>query len=158
MARILVVEDEAVLRKNIVDRLRADGHEVIDAGSGEMGVELARLLNPHVVLTDLRLPGMDGLGVLRQVRRISPPTLVVLMSAYNTAASLDEARRDGALVCVDKPIELRELSTLAARAVRHFQQLDDAAYERRRHARSAPAVSGREFSFRRGTPQPDPQV
>lgn len=124
MARILLIEDEAILRRNIVDRIRADGHEVVDAGTAEAGIELATLLAPDLVITDLRLPGHDGLHVLREVRRISPRCLVVLLTAHGSRDTALEAIRDGAYDYLTKPVELRELMVLIERAIRHARALD----------------------------------
>jgi len=130
MARILVIEDEAILRKNIVDRLRAEGHELIDAGSGEAGVELASLLAPDLVLTDLRLPGMDGLSALREIKRTCPRTLVVLMTAHGSQKTAVDAIREGAYDYLTKPVELKELVLLVARAVSHARALENVEYAR----------------------------
>jgi|CXWL01.1.fsa_nt_gi DNA-binding NtrC family response regulator len=130
MARILVVEDVPILRQNIADRLRADGHEVVDAGTGEAGVELATLLAPDLVLTDLRLPGMDGMAVLKDVKRISPRTMVVVLTAHGSEKSAVEALREGAYDYLHKPIDLKELALLIERAVSHCRALDGLEYLR----------------------------
>lgn len=130
MARILVVEDEPILRQNIADRLRAEGHEVIDAGSGEAGVELATLLAPDLILTDLRLPGLDGMSLLKEVKRISPRIMVVMITAHGTERSAVEALREGAYDYLHKPIDLKELVLLVERAVSHCRALDGLEYLR----------------------------
>lgn len=136
MARILVVEDENILRKNIVDRLRAEGHDLYDAGSAESAVELAVLLAPDLVLSDLRLPGMDGLELLRRVRAAAPRTLVVIMTAVGTSQTAMEAIREGAYDYLNKPIELRELVYLVNRAVSHSLALERVQYARAVERRS----------------------
>ncbi|MBK8268790.1 MAG: response regulator [Planctomycetes bacterium] len=69
MSRILVVEDEAILRKNIVDRLRAEGHELFDTATAESAEQLAS--SRTLILADLRLPGMDGMALLQRVRKFA---------------------------------------------------------------------------------------
>lgn len=128
MARILVVEDENILRKNIVDRLRAEGHDLYDAGSAESAVELAVLLAPDLILSDLRLPGMDGLELLRRVRAAAPRTLVVIMTAVGTNQTAMEAIREGAYDYLNKPVELRELVYLVNRAVSHSRAMERVKY------------------------------
>jgi DNA-binding NtrC family response regulator len=130
MARILVIEDEPILRRNVVDRLRAEGHELFDTPSGETGAELCTLLAPDLVLTDLRLPGIDGLNVLAQCRRVSPRTLVVLMTAHGTQQTAVEAIRTGAYDYLNKPVELKELVLLVERAMSHSRALDAVRYAR----------------------------
>lgn len=141
MSRILIVEDEPILRKNIVDRLRAEGHELYDTATAESAEQLAALLSPELVITDLRLPGIDGIELLRRVRRSSPRTLVVIMTAHGTQASALDAVRAGAYDYLTKPVELRELVLLVQRTLQHARlrdrlqcakrsQLDDAGLER----------------------------
>ncbi len=124
MSRILVVEDEAILRKNIVDRLRAEGHELFDTASAESAEQLAALLAPDLILTDLRLPGIDGMELLRRVRKISPRALLVLMTAHGSRQTALDAVRDGAYDYLTKPVELRELVLLVARACNHAKAID----------------------------------
>lgn len=137
MARILVVEDENILRKNIVDRLRAEGHDLYDAGTAESAIELAVLLAPDLIVTDLRLPGMDGIELLRRVKAAAPRTLVVIMTALGTNQTAMEAIREGAYDYLNKPIELKELVYLVQRAVSHSRALD-----RLQHARAVERRSG----------------
>lgn len=132
MARILVVEDETTLRKNMVDRLRAESLDVYDAGSAESGIQLANLLAPDLILTDLRLPGMDGMELLRRVKASAPRSLVVIITAAGTRQSAVEAVREGAYDYLNKPVELKELVLLVNRAVSHSRALD-----RLNHARIA---------------------
>lgn len=136
MTRILVVEDENILRKNIVDRLRAEGHDLYDAGTAESAVELAMLLAPDLIITDLRLPGMDGIELLRRVRTAAPRTLVVIMTAVGTSQTAMEAIREGAYDYLNKPIELKELVYLVQRAVSHSRALDRVQYARAVERRS----------------------
>jgi DNA-binding NtrC family response regulator len=135
MARILVIEDESILRKNICDRLRADGHDVFDAEGGEEGIELVGQLAPDLVLTDLRLPGIDGLDVLRGVKRTYPPTMVIMVTAHGTQETAVEAMREGAYDYLTKPVQLKELSLLIQRAVSHGRALDGVQYARDRERR-----------------------
>lgn len=131
MSRILVVEDEAILRRNIVDRLRAEGHELFDTASGESAEQLSALLAPDLILADLRLPGMDGMELLRRVRKTSPRALVVIMTAHGSRQTALDAVRDGAYDYLTKPVELRELVLLVARASNHARAIDRVQCARR---------------------------
>ncbi len=130
MARILVIEDEPILRRNIVDRLRAEGHEVSDTSSGETGVELCTLLAPDLVLTDLRLPGIDGLEVLAHCKSVSARTLVVVITAHGTPATAIEAMRQGAYDYLNKHVELKEHVLLVERAMSERRELEKGQYAR----------------------------
>lgn len=124
MPRILIVEDEQILRRNMVDRLRAEGHELFDTATAESAEQLSGLLAPDLLLTDLRLPGMDGLELLRRVRAASPRTLVILMTAHGSRQAAIDAIRDGAYDYLTKPIGMRELALLVQRACNHARAID----------------------------------
>jgi DNA-binding NtrC family response regulator len=119
-ARILIVEDNDRLRRGIARSLRESWEEVHEAASGEEAV--TRLRDPEtepfdVVLSDLRLPGLDGLEVLRAARERDAQTSVVLLTAYGTIEAAVEAMREGAFDFVQKPIDLEQIELRVARAV-----------------------------------------
>ena len=103
MSRVLVVDDEPKLGRFVQEMLELDGHEVVGAGGGAEA--LARLSDGgiDVVVTDLRMPDVDGLAVLRAARALVPAPAVVLMTAYGTAESAVEAMKAGAADYVTKP-------------------------------------------------------
>ena len=108
--RVLVVEDEETLRQNIARFLQKQGHEVTAL---ENGSDAIRYLDAHevdIVLTDLRLPGSDGLAVLEHVKATRPDTAVLLMTAYASLASAVEALRRGAHDYLLKPVSLAALA------------------------------------------------
>ncbi len=109
MSRVLVVDDEPKLGRFVQEMLELDRHEVVRAGGGAEA--LARLAEGafDVVVTDLRMPGVDGLAVLRAARGRSPPPEVVLMTAHGTAESAVEAMKLGAADYVTKPFPMDEL-------------------------------------------------
>ncbi|MCB9594401.1 MAG: sigma-54-dependent Fis family transcriptional regulator [Sandaracinaceae bacterium] len=104
--RILVVEDEATLRTNLHRYLDKLGHAVTSVGDGEQALELLGGAEHDVVLTDLQLPGVDGLAVLDHARSTSPDTVVLLMTAFGTLSSAVEALRRGAHDYLLKPVSL----------------------------------------------------
>ena len=121
-ARILVVEDNDTLRGGVSLALREAWSEVEEAASGEEA--LARIHDPgrepfDVVLTDVRLPGADGLAVLRAARERDPRTSVLLMTAYGSIETAVEAMRFGAFDFVQKPIDLEQIELRVTRALEH---------------------------------------
>ncbi len=121
-ARILIVEDNDRLRRGIARALRESWEEVHEAATGEQAV--ASLRDPEaepfdVVLSDLRLPGADGLAVLRAARERDLQTSVVLLTAYGSIEVAVEAMREGAFDFVQKPIDLEQIELRVARAVEH---------------------------------------
>jgi DNA-binding NtrC family response regulator len=109
MSRVLVVDDEPKLGRFVQEMLELDGHQVVRAGGGAEA--LARLAETafDVVVTDLRMPGVDGLAVLRAARGRAPPPEVVLMTAHGSAESAVEAMKAGAADYVTKPFPMDEL-------------------------------------------------
>ena len=109
--RVLVVEDNERNLKLVRDVLQYAGYEIIEASTGEEGVELAQSLSPDVILMDLQLPDIDGMEALRRIRK-SPVTADVPVVAVTAFAMQDDRARvfdagfDGYL---EKPLSVREL-------------------------------------------------
>jgi len=104
MARILVVDDEEGLREFLAEALHDDGHATVEAADGEEALRLVRASSFDLVLTDLRMPGLSGLDLLRRLRAEQPETEVVVMTAYGTVESAVEAMKLGAYDYLQKPI------------------------------------------------------
>jgi DNA-binding NtrC family response regulator len=125
--RILIVDDEPKLGRVLGEMLESAGHEVVRAGGGRAAlerlaaetVETAEAVEAvgafDVVLTDLRMPEVDGMAVLRAVRQTAPHTDVVMMTAYATAQNAVEAMKEGAVDYLIKPIAMDELRLRIAR-------------------------------------------
>ncbi|MCW2599245.1 MAG: hypothetical protein JWM02_1074 [Frankiales bacterium] len=115
--RVLVVDDTEHIREVVSDMLRLDGFDVVGAAdSGEQALEMAAASDPHVVVMDLRMPGMDGLESTRRLRAARPGQQVVLYTAYVDAEVERAAREAGAALCLGKveglPRLERELTRL----------------------------------------------
>ena len=100
-AHVLVVDDEANVRKVIAALLEQAGYAASAASSAEEALELVRSLDPDLVLTDLRMPAMDGLDLLAHLRRSFPEIPVVLLTAHGTVESAVEAMKRGAHSTLD---------------------------------------------------------
>jgi CheY-like chemotaxis protein len=108
--RVLVVDDTEHVRTVVAEMLRLDGFDVVGAAeSGEQALELAALTDPHVVVMDLRMPGIDGLAATRLLREARPGQLVVLYTAYLDAEIERQARAAGAALCLGKVEGLPQL-------------------------------------------------
>ena len=90
---ILVVDDEKLIRWSLRERLEREGYQVREAVDGKMALTHIRQDDVDLVLLDVRLPDMDGLEILKQVKRRSPSTVVILMTAYASIQNAVEARR-----------------------------------------------------------------
>ena len=125
MARILVADDEAGIREFISDALALDGHDVTVAADG---LAAGRELDEHsfdLLFTDLRMPGQDGMALLRKVRAEQPEVQVIVLTAHGTVGSAVEAMKLGAFDYLQKPIGgPDELTLLATRALERRRLLD----------------------------------
>jgi two-component system response regulator PilR (NtrC family) len=106
---ILVVEDQQSARESLAELLRGEGYDVHEAADGTSGIALVDQLDLDLVLTDLMMPGADGMAVLRHIREISPQTLVILMTAHASVESAVEAIRLGAQDYLLKPLIFEEV-------------------------------------------------
>jgi DNA-binding NtrC family response regulator len=107
--RILVADDEASIRDGLVDVLTDEGYDAIGVGDGAEAIAAIAQCNYDIVVTDLRMPGLDGLEVLRRVREISPQTLVLLITAYASVETAVEALRNGAHDYILKPLIVEDV-------------------------------------------------
>jgi len=121
VARVLVVDDEPNVRKSLALALRHEGYDVETAGSAEEAEAVLREESFGLVLTDLRLPGHNGIELLRQVRSELPGTEVVVMTAFGTIEGAVEAMRLGARHYLSKPFETRDLIDTVDAALRRSE-------------------------------------
>ena len=116
-AQILLIEDDPSLAANLCDVLKEDGFKVSVCHRGDEGLHRANQDDCDVVLTDLRLPGLGGMELVRQLHDTQPRLPVVLMTAHGTIETAIEATKFGAYDYLQKPFEMRELIGLLHRAV-----------------------------------------
>ncbi len=116
MPKILVVDDQRNMRTTLAMMLRGAGYEVDEASDGQEGADLGARGAYDVVLTDLRMGGVDGIGVLRAVKESQSMTEVIVMTAYGTIESAVEAMRLGAFDYIQKPFTEQELLVKVERA------------------------------------------
>jgi DNA-binding response OmpR family regulator len=109
MKTILTVEDDAAIRRGIVDSLRFVGYRAIEAGHGDVGLEMAVRQTYDLLLLDLVLPGCGGLDILRSVRVARPALPVIILTARGEEADRVEGLRCGADDYVVKPFSVKEL-------------------------------------------------
>jgi DNA-binding NtrC family response regulator len=114
--KILVIDDEASQREILADILSDAGYTVITAEDGEKGLELLQQSNCLLVLTDLKMPGMDGLEVLKKARRFDPEIQVILMTAFGSIPSAVNAIKGGAYDYLTKPFNKENLLRVIQRA------------------------------------------
>ncbi len=116
--QILVVDDEANLRRVLAAQLARDGYEVHAAEDGEAGLAMLREHHIDLVITDLRMPKVDGMELLRQALRLDPELPVVMLTAHGTVDNAVEALKTGAFDYITKPFDQAEVRTIVRKALR----------------------------------------
>jgi DNA-binding NtrC family response regulator len=137
-ASILVVDDEHAIQDSIAWCLRADGHDVRTAPDGEEAMEIMAGQDFDVVISDIIMPGVSGLELLRKARTLHPRTLVVLITAYATVETAVEALREGASDYVLKPFKFDDLRLRVQRLLEHRTASQESALFRRAVESAAP--------------------
>jgi DNA-binding NtrC family response regulator len=115
MSRVLVVDDEEKIIKLLSDRISREGHEVETSSNGKEALEIIKKSHPDIVLCDLRLGEMDGLELLRTVKKGYPQTDFIIMTAYASAKTAVTAMREGAYEYIIKPFQMEEVLLLLKR-------------------------------------------
>jgi DNA-binding NtrC family response regulator len=119
MSRILVVDDETILREAISEALRRAGLGVDAFDSGRPALDAFAQGGFDLVISDLRMPGMDGVAVLEEAKRIAPDVPFIIVTAHGTVETAVGAMKKGAYDFIIKPFKLEELEALVARALEH---------------------------------------
>ena len=108
-ARVLIVEDDAVFRRGLARMFSTQECDVAQASDGEEALKFITDADPDLVICDLRLPGMDGLGVLDHLRQRPSKIPFILVTAHYSAEVVERAKAQGADQVLEKPIELKIL-------------------------------------------------
>ncbi len=132
--RILVVDDEANARTALAELLREEGYAVETAADGFKAFAKFEETQPDLILTDLKMPGMDGIELLHKVRQAEPNFEVVVMTAFGAVESAIQAMRAGATDYLTKPLNLEELLIVLERALERRKLRSDAGEMRQRLA------------------------
>ena len=115
--KILILEDEKLLRMTLRKRLEDSGYRVVEAGTGAAALDLIREDEPDLLLLDFKLPDMTGIDVLRQVREMHLDTSAILLTAFSSIGSAVEAMKLGAHDYLNKPVDHEELAATIAKAL-----------------------------------------
>ncbi|MBD2863191.1 response regulator [Paenibacillus oceani] len=126
MYKLLVVDDEPAVRlglRNYVDWGQFDIRFVGEADDGDTGLEAVERLMPDIVLTDVRMPNMDGITLSKEIRKRFPDTKIVFVSGHDDSDYLKSAMKVSAVDYILKPVNLQELRTVIARVVAELQEV-----------------------------------
>lgn len=109
MEKILVVDDQFGVRRLLYEAFREDGYEVEMAGGGAEALSILSEFQPDLIIMDMKMPGMNGIETLRQIRLQNNDIKVMMMTAYGDAQNMEQARELGVLHYLSKPFDLFEL-------------------------------------------------
>jgi len=131
-ARVLVVDDEPMVCLALTNWLEEENYFAQAVEDGPQAIKAVRGENWDIVLLDLRMPGMDGLEVLKQVKEIAPQTVVIMMTAYASIPGAVQAMKEGAYDYIVKPLDVDQLTLMLKRIVEHQQLITENILLRKR--------------------------
>ncbi|MBM7095560.1 MULTISPECIES: response regulator [Alteribacter] len=107
--KLLIVDDQYGIRVLLHEVFEKDGFDTYDASNGKQALSIVRDKNPDLVLLDMKIPGMDGLEILREMKKMGVETNVIMMTAYGELEMINEAKKLGALAHFAKPFDIDEV-------------------------------------------------
>ena len=116
-ATILLVDDDSDLLQLLSFRLQTAGYQVVAVDSGEKAMDQLAVIHPHLVITDLRMSGMDGIAVLEEIRRNNPALPVIILTAHGSIPDAMKAAQSGVFSFLTKPFSSKELLATVQRAL-----------------------------------------
>ena len=112
MKKILVVDDELLLRDVLHDHLSNQGYEVIMAGDAQKALEVSQINKPHLALVDIKLPNESGIELTVKLKNLYPELIIIIMTGYPSLDTAVEAMKNGASEYIIKPFRLAELNKM----------------------------------------------
>ncbi|MDR7866799.1 MAG: response regulator [Sporomusaceae bacterium] len=106
---VLVIDDQPGIRRLLMEVLQEEGYAVLEASNGYDGLQKARDHRPALILMDMKMPGMDGIETLRELRRLGIGERVIMMTAYGELDLVTEAKEIGAADYITKPFDILAL-------------------------------------------------
>jgi len=131
--KLLIVDDELIIRESLSGWLERDGHEVQTAASGEEALAKCRDARFNILFVDIKMEGMSGLDVLKMVKESDPDVAVVMITAYGSISSAIEAMKNGAYDYLLKPFDPNELGLLVEKITGHQAQAQENLYLREQY-------------------------
>ena len=146
---ILVCEDEELIRWSLCEHLRGQGYTVVEAEDGLQALEQAEAVAPDLVLTDIKMPRMDGLTALRKMRERELEMPVIVLTAHGAVDTAIEATRLGATAYLFKPFDLREVELAVQQALERHRLATQVRYLRDQTQAEYSSIIGQSVAMRR---------
>jgi DNA-binding NtrC family response regulator len=132
-ANILIVDDELIMRESLSGWLKRDGHNVQTAASGEEALAMTEKTHFDIMLVDIKMEGISGLDVLKQVRETDADTAVVMITAYGSIKTAIDAMKNGATDYLLKPFDPNELGVIVEKTIARQAEIRESQYLKARH-------------------------
>ena len=149
LGTILVCEDEELIRWSLCEHLRGRGYTVVEAEDGVQALEQAEATSPDLVLTDIKMPRMDGLTALRRMRERDLDMPVIVLTAHGAVETAIEATQLGATAYLSKPFDLREVELAVKQALERHRLASQVAYLRDQSLAEYSSIIGQSGAMRR---------
>ncbi len=128
---ILIVDDEEIVRESLANWLEEDGYEVEAAENGARALERLPAKDWNLAMIDLKMPGMDGIQLMDEIRKVRPDTIVIIMTAYATVDTAVQAMKKGAYDYIVKPFNPEDLSITIRKIIEHQKLVKENLYLRK---------------------------
>lgn len=109
MRKILIIDDQMGIRMLLTELLRREGYETYQAANGKEAIALLAANAFHLILLDMKIPGMNGIEILREIRQREPGVPVMMMTAYGELEMVEEAKKLGVVHYFAKPFDVEEI-------------------------------------------------
>ncbi|MBM7714472.1 response regulator [Siminovitchia sp. FSL H7-0308] len=109
--KVLIVDDQFGIRTLLNEVLQKEGYEIYQAANGLQALHVMKQHAPDLVLLDIKIPGMDGLEILKKMKEINPEIRVIIMTAYGELDMIEKTKKLGALAHFSKPFDIEEIRT-----------------------------------------------
>ncbi|BFH10519.1 response regulator [Paenibacillus dendritiformis] len=107
--KVLIVDDQNGIRVLLMEVFSSEGYSTYQASNGKVALNIVREESPDIVLLDMKIPGMDGLEILKQIKKMEPQMKVIMMTAYGELDMIKEATDLGAIMHFTKPFDIDEM-------------------------------------------------
>ncbi|WP_422659154.1 response regulator [Paenibacillus sp. EC2-1] len=107
--KVLIVDDQNGIRILLMEVFSSEGYETFQAANGKIALDIVKKNEPDLVLLDMKIPGMDGLEILKHIKQMNPDIKVIMMTAYGELDMIKEATDLGALMHFTKPFDIDEM-------------------------------------------------
>lgn len=107
--KVLIVDDQNGIRILLMEVFNSEGYTTFQAANGKAALDIVSTESPDLVLLDMKIPGMDGLEILKHIKEINPAIKVIMMTAYGELDMIKEATKLGALMHFTKPFDIDEM-------------------------------------------------